>query len=97
MARILVVLAAALVAWGSAAQADEQGRWQQPENNPSCVVWNGDPQSNETVTWSGACVNGKAQGRGAQVWRYLEDEAWKKQKYTGEMKDGKQQGRGVYV
>ena len=97
MAKVLGVLVAALVAWGSAAQADEHGRWQQLENNPSCVVWNGNPQSNETVTWSGACVNGKARGRGAQVWRYLEDEDWKESKYTGEMKDGKRTGRGVYV
>ena len=63
MAKVLGVLVAALVAWGSAAQAEEQGRWQQLENNPSCVVWNGNPLSNETVTWSGVCVNGKAQGR----------------------------------
>ena len=77
MAKVLGVLAAALVAWGSAAQAEEQGRWQVLENNPSGVVWNANPQSNETVTWSGACVDGKARGRGAQVWRHLEDEEWK--------------------
>ena len=42
-------------------------------------------------------MNGKAQGRGTQVWRYLEDEEWKESKYTGEMNDGKEHGRGVYV
>ncbi len=89
MARVLGVLAVALVAWAlTATAAVVEGRWQQLENNPSCVVWNANPQSNETVTWSGACVNGKAQGRGAKVWRYLEDEEWKETKYTGDMKCG---------
>ena len=37
------------------------------------------------------------QGRGAQVWRYLKDGKWKTNKYTGEMKDGKAHGRGVWV
>ena len=40
MTKVLGVLALALAAWGSAAQAVEQGRWQQVENNPSCSVWN---------------------------------------------------------
>ena len=98
MAKVLgVLLVAALVAWGSAAWADEHGRWQQLENNPSCSVWNAYPGPNVTVTWSGTCVDGKARGRGAQVWRYLEDREWKAEKYTGEMKDGKRTGRGVVV
>jgi hypothetical protein len=97
MARALGVLVATLMVWGSAAKADEHGRWQQLENNPSCSVWNPNPHPRNTVTWSGACVDGKAQGRGAQDWRYLEDEEWKAEKYTGVMKDGKYHGRGVLV
>ena len=99
MAKFLGELAVALVAWALAATVAfaEHGRWQTLENNPSCVVWNANPQSNETVTWTGDCVSGKAQGRGTQVWRYLEDEEWKEHKYTGEMKDGKRHGRGVMV
>ncbi len=89
----------ALLAWTLAATVAlaEEGRWQALENNPSCVVWNANPQSNERVTWSGACAEGKAEGRGTQVWRYLEDGDWKESKYTGEMKDGKRHGSGVYV
>ena len=98
MAKVLGVPVAALVAWVlTATAAVAEGRWQQLENNPSCVVWNGNPQLNETVTWSGACASTKAQGRGTQVWSYLEDDEWKKGEYTGEMKDGKEHGRGVYV
>ena len=96
MAKFLGVLMAALL-FAGAAMADEHGRWQQVENKSNCAVWNAFPKPNETGTWSGACANGKAQGRGTQVWRYLEDEEWKESKYTGEMKNGKEHGRGVYV
>ncbi len=58
MAKFLGVLVAAVLACGSAAQAKE--RWQQVENKASCVAWNAYPKPNETVTGSGACVNGKA-------------------------------------
>jgi hypothetical protein len=97
MTRVLGVLVV-LLALGSAAQAHEPGYWQQLENNPSCSVWNASPthEPSETMTWSGACVNGKAQGRGTRVWRYLEAEEWKVSIYTGELMDGKAQGRGIY-
>ncbi len=89
MAKVLGVLVAALVAWGSAAQAEEQERWQALENNPSCSVWNAYPQPNVTVTWSGACVNGKAHGRGV-LWAGGD-------RYEGDFRDGRAHGRGVYV
>ncbi len=98
MAKVLGVLGAALVAWAlTATAAVAEGRWQQLENNPSCIVWNARPQSNETVTWTDACVDGKAQGRGTQVWRFLNDGEWKKEEYEGDLKDGKRHGRGVLV
>ena len=99
MARILGVLMAALLAWNLAATdaLAAEGRWRQLENNPSCVVWNSYSIPNVKVTWTGACANGKTQGRGTQDWRYLVNGEWKESKYTGEMKDGKQHGRGVYV
>ncbi len=93
-------LVLALLAWmlgATVALAEEHGRWQKLENNPGCFVWNAYPQPNETVTWRGACVDRMAQGRGAQVWRYLEDKEWKESKYTGEMKDGKKHGHGVLM
>ena len=96
MAKVLGVLAAALVL-GSAAQADEHGDWQQVENKANCAVWNGNPQPNDTVMWSGACANGKAQGHGRQAWRFLFDGEWKEEEYTGAMKDGKFHGQGVYL
>ena len=67
--------------------------WQKLENNPACVVWNRYPKD-WTVTWSGACVNGKAQGSGTQ---FVKDKEGKKSKYEGDYKGGKRHGRGVWV
>ena len=33
-----------------------------------CRVWNPEPQPNETVTWSGSCPNGVANGFGVEQW-----------------------------
>ncbi len=89
----------ALLAWTLVAQVAwaEESRWQALENNPDCVVWNANPQEEETVTWSGACANGKAQGHGTALWRSVEDGEWKEIRYEGDYKDGKRHGRGVYV
>jgi hypothetical protein len=99
MAKFLGVLVAALVTWALTATAAlaEEGRWQQLENKASCIAWNAYPKPNETVTWSGACLNGKAEGRGTLLGRYLQNGEWKTEKYEGEMKDGKQHRRGVLV
>jgi hypothetical protein len=57
-----------------------------------CKVWNPHPQPNETVTWSGNCVNGLAQGPGNLQWLnnsrpYETDQ--------GEWNEGRQSGRGT--
>ncbi len=41
----------ALLAWMLASQVAwaEEGRWQALENNPDCVVWDGDPLDEERV------------------------------------------------
>ncbi len=97
MARLWGLFAVLLLFGSKPAWTDDKGRWQQVEAQANCIVWNNDPQDNETVTWSGACERGKAHGQGSLRWRYLEDDEWKVSKYTGEMKDGKEHGRGVYV
>ena len=98
MTRLVMALGLALLAWSLvAADAQAKGRWQQVENKTNCTVWNLRPQPDEKVTWTGACVNGKAEGHGTQVWRFLKDGEWKESIYTGEVKEGKINGRGVYV
>ncbi len=58
-----------------------------------CLVYSPNPIPNETVTWSGVCVDGKASGFGELTW-YLNGEATGV--YTGEFLEGEPQGKGVY-
>ena len=95
---LVIGLTVALLAWVLVAK-DEivEGSWQQVENKENCTVWNEHPQPNLTVTWTGGCSGGKANGNGKRVWRFLEDGAWKESSYTGAMRDGRMHGRGVNV
>ncbi len=98
MANVLSFVLVALMAWSLAAtDALAEGRWQQVENTANCAVWSSSPSANDTVTWSGDCENGKADGYGKEVWRYLADGEWKEDSYTGTMRHGKRTGRGVLV
>lgn len=38
------------------------------DSTKGCLVFNPNPQPNETVTWSGGCVDGNAEGVGEIVW-----------------------------
>jgi hypothetical protein len=33
-----------------------------------CQIWNPNPQLEETVSWSGSCLNGRAEGHGIAQW-----------------------------
>jgi len=80
--------------WCAAAMAGAvEGRWQ--STTDGCHVWDALPQPEETVTWSGACVDGKASGKGVEVYRYRVDGTWKEERYVGEMQGGKLHGTGV--
>jgi len=57
-----------------------------------CKVWNTNPQPNETVTWSGACQNGFAQGHGT-LQAFLNERPI--EHFEGEYRDGKAAGYGV--
>jgi hypothetical protein len=60
--------------------------------NQACKVWNPQPQPDQSVTWSGACVDGFASGKG--ILRWMENGAFDIQ-FDGEYKDGKRNGPGV--
>jgi len=64
------------------------------DKNTGCKVWNPRSVPNETITWSGQCVNGIAQGKGTLQW-YIDgvEEA----KYEGELVDGKHTGKGKFT
>src|SRR5262249_24704434 len=71
-------------------QAAEPGWTADPQTG--CRVWNGAPQPNESISWSGRCQNGLAQGPGVVQW--LED-GKPSGRDEGEWRDGKMTGRGV--
>ncbi|WP_419939872.1 toxin-antitoxin system YwqK family antitoxin [Candidatus Palauibacter sp.] len=56
--------------------------WMEVANQPGCHLWNEGLAAGATVTWSGECVGGYAQGPGAEHWRYG---------------DGQQTAQGTYV
>ena len=71
--------------------------WMELSNRPGCYIWNHNSQPEETVTWSGACVDGKASGRGKVTWRHRKDGAWRTTSDEGEYSEGKDQdGHWVY-
>ena len=67
--------------------------WMELENQPGCYLWNGGLAENATVTWSGDCSAGLAQGTGSRTWSYTRDDG-KPFSYTstGELRDGKENG-----
>ena len=71
------------------------GCWQEVANRPGCQVWNPHPQEEETVTWSGACADGRPSGTGELTWRYTEDGQSKTTMGEGSYVDGQENGRWV--
>ena len=67
----------------------------QTASNVDCLVWNALPDPGDSVTWSGACSEGKAEGFGTKIFRYRDHGQWEEQRYVGEMKHGKNQGQGT--
>ena len=86
--------AAALLACKSAPSPVCAGKagaacWMEAANRPGCYLWNSHPQAEETVTWSGACVDGKASGKGEAAWRFRKDGESKTSSSKGEFRDGR--------
>jgi len=59
-----------------------------------CQVWNPNPQLDETVTWSGSCTNGRADGFGSVQW--LRGSV-RIETNEGEWRDGRQSGKGAQI
>ena len=75
----------------------EPACWMEVENRPGCYLWTPSPLPEETVAWSGACVEGKASGRGKTAWRWREDGAWKTFGGTGEYREGRAAADGHWL
>lgn len=72
------------------------GTWRSLANRPDCQVWSGNPISNESADWSGACKNGKADGSGELTWRFSKSGTETTERFVGNMVDGRASGAGVY-
>jgi len=81
----------------AAAEQPRELGWQPIEENADCAVWNDNPQPNETVSWTGLCVDGIAAGDGILTWHFLWDGEWKESTYSGRVVNGRYHGFGVQL
>ena len=68
--------------------------WMELEDPTGCYIWNPSLIANSTVTWSGRCANGLAEGMGEDTWD-LKGDGEIKNTNTGQFKGGKRHGRWV--
>lgn len=82
---------AALLLWWPPGDTRAQAGDFVADMRSGCKVWNPHPQQGETAEWSGACVNGLAQGKGILQWLSHNKPS---EKDEGEWIEGRQSGRG---
>ncbi|MCD9015504.1 MORN repeat-containing protein [Parachryseolinea silvisoli] len=91
--KLLFMVVFSLVSIGKAsAQEKKDSVWIQ--TNDGCKVYNPSPAKNESITWTGACVNGYATGEGTLIW-YKNGK--RGQEYVGALKRGITHGYGKYT
>lgn len=60
----------------------------------NCEVWLDDPRTEDQVSWSGACRDGKGDGPGTWTRRTRAEEGWVAYAYAGALKEGRFDGPG---
>ena len=75
-----------------AGQPEATPCWKELDNRPECRVWDHFFSPDGTMTWTGACSGGFAQGEGTLTWR---DSGQEILESTGRLQDGKQHGQWV--
>lgn len=83
-------LATALILAGLCCHATAAGNWIADAND--CKLWDGNPKDKETVTWSGACKDGYAEGPGVLQWIV---DGKPSSTFEGSFSAGKRNGKGV--
>lgn len=86
-----LLLSAWLSSYATPSQAAEVGAFV-VDPDAGCKIWNPHPVAGETAKWTGACVNGLAQGAGSLQW-LRDGKAFEKD--DGEWDRGRQTGRGM--
>jgi len=67
--------------------------WITTANQP-CKIWIPEPQPDESVTWSGACKDGLATGKGILRWT---ENGKPDVEFDGQYANGKRNGYGVMI
>ena len=73
-------------------QTEEASCWMELSNRTGCYVWNPNPQPDETVSWTGGCIEGAAQGTGTLKWV---SDGGQTSESTGRLHAGQRHGRWV--
>ena len=79
------------VAMMVAAPSAHAGAWL-ADAKSGCQVWDPNPQLDESISWSGACANGHAEGPGTARWL---KGAGAIETDEGQWRDGRQTGKGI--
>ena len=73
--------------------------WMELSQQPGCYAWNATKyrQRSASVTWTGQCVAGTAQGTGTLTWAWLDSTSGRARTatQTGQLADGRQTGNWV--
>ena len=77
-----------------AGQPEGTSCWMEITGQPGCYVWNPNPHPDETVTWSGECAAGLAQGDGTRKWVW--DGGKKTSEGKGLLRDGNNHGQWTW-
>lgn len=86
-----VVLLGVATAPRTEAQPGKPAEWI-ADAKTGCKVWNPAPQAHETISWSGGCEGGYAQGKGTLQWY---ENGRPGDRYVGDYQAGKRNGHGV--
>ena len=86
-AMAMLVVAACIT---TAAPPARAGAWV-VDARSGCQVWNPNPQLDEAVTWSGPCIDGRAEGVGSVQWLKAGTPS---ETDEGEWRDGRQVNKG---
>jgi len=90
----LALIAATLFGAGTALiRSADAGQWT-ADAKSGCQVWNPNPQLDESVSWSGTCTLGRAEGHGSVRWLRAQTLI---ETDDGEWRDGKQAGVGSQI
>lgn len=83
----------ATVSYAQSMGAGSGGAWIQADA-ADCALWAVDPEPGDAVSWSGACLAGRADGPGIAFWTR---DGTTLARYQGELRAGRRHGAGLWV